>query len=183
MPKVVLDAASPAQPKVSTTSQWEWPMSPWQRIHIDYAGPFLGQMFLIVVDAHSKWPEVVSTKSSDSSHTIDILRAILSRNGVPEQLVSDDAPQFTSDEFQMFLKRNWCETHNISPNHPATNDLKRFVQTFKQAMKSMTGEKGTTSAKLVSFLLAYKNVPHSRTVPCYAVHGTQPSFAIGHSET
>ena len=33
---------------------WEWPIKPWQRIHVDYAGPFMGHMFLIIVDAHSK---------------------------------------------------------------------------------------------------------------------------------
>ena len=38
---------------------WIWPSQPWQRVHLDFAGPFLGRMFLIVVDAHSKWPEVI----------------------------------------------------------------------------------------------------------------------------
>ena len=34
----------------------DWPKMPWQRIHIDFAGPFMGKMFLIiVVDSHSKW--------------------------------------------------------------------------------------------------------------------------------
>lgn len=39
---------------------WEWPTEPWQRIHVDYAGPFEGHNFLVVIDAHSKWPEVFS---------------------------------------------------------------------------------------------------------------------------
>ena len=25
---------------------WQWPTTPWKRIHIDFAGPFLGKMFL-----------------------------------------------------------------------------------------------------------------------------------------
>ena len=25
----------------------------------DFVGPFLGKAFLIIVDAHSKWPEVI----------------------------------------------------------------------------------------------------------------------------
>ena len=33
---------------------WEWPEHPWARLHVDYAEPFMGKMFLIVVDAHSK---------------------------------------------------------------------------------------------------------------------------------
>ena len=45
---------------------WEWPIKPWQRIHVDYAGPFMGQMFLIIVDAHSKLPEALLTGSMSS---------------------------------------------------------------------------------------------------------------------
>ncbi len=37
---------------------WEWTEKPWKRIHIDYAGPFLGHMFLILVNSHSKWMDV-----------------------------------------------------------------------------------------------------------------------------
>ena len=36
-----------------------WPSQPWQRVHFDFAGPFLGRMFLVAVDTHSKWPEVM----------------------------------------------------------------------------------------------------------------------------
>lgn len=46
-----------APPKASL-HPWEWPSAPWERIHIDFAGPFMGNMFLIAVDAHSKWPKV-----------------------------------------------------------------------------------------------------------------------------
>ena len=31
---------------------WEWPHKPWVRLHLDYAGPFLGKMFVIMIDAH-----------------------------------------------------------------------------------------------------------------------------------
>ena len=34
-------------------SPWMEPSGPWQIIHIDYAGPYLGEMFLVVVDAYS----------------------------------------------------------------------------------------------------------------------------------
>ena len=36
---------------------WVWPAKPWERIHVDFAGPFLDRSFLVVVDANSKWPE------------------------------------------------------------------------------------------------------------------------------
>ena len=43
-------------PTVAPLHPWVWPAKPWQRIHIDFAGPFMGRTFLIVIDAHSKWP-------------------------------------------------------------------------------------------------------------------------------
>ena len=40
---------------------WEFPSKLWSRLHIDYAGPIDGHMFLVVVDAFSKWLEVIQT--------------------------------------------------------------------------------------------------------------------------
>ena len=46
---------------------WQWPTTPWKIIHIDFAGPFLGKMFLIMVDAHSKWPEVMMMSTTTTT--------------------------------------------------------------------------------------------------------------------
>ena len=43
---------------------WTWPSKPWTRVHVDFAGPFMGKMFFILVDAHSKWPEVFEMNST-----------------------------------------------------------------------------------------------------------------------
>ena len=64
-----------SNPPVAPLHPWAWPTSPWKRIHIDYAGPFLNKMFL-VVDAHSKWPEVIQMSSTTTSKTIDALRTL-----------------------------------------------------------------------------------------------------------
>ncbi|CAM4589861.1 unnamed protein product [Lepidochelys kempii] len=45
-------------PQWAPLHPWGWPENPWQRIHVDFAGPLEGSMFLVVVDSHSKWPEV-----------------------------------------------------------------------------------------------------------------------------
>ena len=45
------------------TQHWEKTKTPWSRIHIDFAGPFHGQTFLIVVDSYSKWLEVIPVSS------------------------------------------------------------------------------------------------------------------------
>jgi len=93
-------------PSVVNLHPWEWPSSPWERVHIDFAGPFLGRMFLIMVDAHSKWPEVIEMKSTTAERTIDVLHTVFSRNGLPTQIVSDNGAQFSSELFAKFMKDN-----------------------------------------------------------------------------
>ena len=93
-------------PLVAPLHPWVWPEAPWRRIHIDFAGPLMGKMFLIVVDVHSKWPEVITVPSTTSQHTINVLMMLFSRYGLPEQIVSDNGPQFCSEEFACLLKEN-----------------------------------------------------------------------------
>lgn len=151
-------------PPASLLHPWEWPSQPWRRLHIDYAGPFLNRMFLVVVDAHSKWPEVISMRTATSATTIRALRDIFARFGIPDQLVSDNGAQFTSAEFCMFLKQNGIRHIKSAPYHPSTNGLaERFVQTFKLAMKSAKATESTVDMKLPQFLMAYRNVSHSTT--------------------
>ena len=73
---------------------------------MDYAGPFLGKIFLIVVDAHSKWPEVLIMKSTTSQSMIETPHALFGHYGLPKQLVSNNGPQFISSEFVQFLCSN-----------------------------------------------------------------------------
>ena len=84
---------------------WRWPSKPWQRINIDYAGPFMTKMFLLVVDAHSKWLEVITMSSTTSESTINALRYLFSSFGLVEEIVSDNGPQFVLNEFQDCLRQ------------------------------------------------------------------------------
>ena len=123
-------------PTAAPMHPWEWPARPWTRIHIDYAGPFLGKMFLVVVDAHSKWLEVEIVPAATSAHTIQKLRSMFATHGLPELLVSDNGTAFTSVEFQEFLSRNGIRHLTSAPYHPSSNGLaERAVQTFKDNMK------------------------------------------------
>ena len=91
-------------------------------------------MFLIVVDSHSKWPDVLLTWSTYSERTVEPLREVFARYGLPEHLNSDNGRQFTSEVFQNFMEANNIKHTFSAPYHPATNgQAERFVQTFKQA--------------------------------------------------
>ena len=156
-------------PPAAPLHPWSWPTKPWQRIHIDFAGPLSGRSYLIVVDAHSKWPEVVEMSSTTTAATIRELRRIFASYGLPEQLVSDNGPQFTSQEFAMFMRNNGIKHIHSAPYHPSTNGAaERFVQTFKRAMKANQFHDVPFQHRLMNFLLAYRSTPHATTneSPC-----------------
>ena len=151
-------------PSVAPLHPWSWPARPWERIHVDFAGPFLNKMFLVLVDAHSKWPEVHEMRSTTTESTIKVLRHLFSSYGVPQQLVSDNGPQFTSQCFAEFMKQNGIKHIKCSPYHPSSNGLaERFVQTFKQAMKAGKSDQMSVDRKMAEFLLGYRSTPHATT--------------------
>lgn len=100
----------------------------------------------------------------ETSTTIDELRNVFSRTGFPKQIVSDNGPHFTSQEFADFMDMNGIRHIASAPYQPRTNGLaERFMQTFKQAMKSSARDEGSFQQKLSKFLLAYRNTAHSTT--------------------
>ena len=100
---------------------------PWSRIHIDFMGPLFGKSYLVIVDAHSKWPEVFEMSTTTTSKTIDVLRQVFAAHGLPDHLVSDNGPQFTAAEFAQFLRSNGIKHTCSAPYHPATKRLCREI--------------------------------------------------------
>lgn len=43
----------------------------FNRIHINYLGPFNGKTYLIITYSFSKWPEVYEIARVDSANTLD----------------------------------------------------------------------------------------------------------------
>ena len=104
-------------PPAAPPHPWEWPEQLWRRVHADYAGPYLGHLFLILIDAHSKWMEVHMMRSSTSLVTIEKMRSSFAALGLPEQLVNDNGPSFTSGEFRhgQFMRNNGVHHITTSP--------------------------------------------------------------------
>ena len=149
-------------PSTTYFHPWAWPDGPWKRVHVDFAGPFQGSMFMVLVDAYSKWLKVVPMASTTTEKTLEVLRSMFARYGLPDQIVSDSGPQFTSTEFEVFVKRNGVKHIQTAPYHPAPNgEAERFVQTFKHSLKASKNDAGTLNEKLCR--LRYRNTPSSTT--------------------
>ncbi|KRZ10689.1 Uncharacterized protein T11_7653 [Trichinella zimbabwensis] len=143
---------------------WEVADRPWKRIHVDFAGPVNGKMFMIVVDAHSKWPEVLHMPHITTEQTIESLKTVFTRFGFPEVLVSDNGTQFTATEFTIFCAENGIRHVTSAPYHAQSNgQVERFIDTFKRALKKSTNDRRPQKDRLREFLMTYRITPHPST--------------------
>ena len=154
-------------------SPWSFPSRPWERVHIDYAGPVEGRMLLVVVDVYSKWIDVHITTTTSAAVTIERLRQSFSTHGLPAVLVSDNAAAFTGEEFTTFLSRNGIKHMLSPPRHPASNGQAEAAVKVVKAALAKDGGGGSLSTRLARFLLAYRVRPHSTTgrAPCDLLMG------------
>ena len=145
-------------------NQWHTLEYPWQRIHIDFMGRFMSKFFLVVVDAYSKWLEVITMNSITTSLTINVLSSLFTRYGLCQVIVSDNGSQFTSTEFQDFCSRNGIEYIRTAPAHAQSNDqAERYVETVKSAFTKIVHDGGSIGEALMRFLFNYRTTPHATT--------------------
>ena len=140
-----------------TLKPWPIPEGPWQRVHIDYAGPVDGNYFLVMVDAFSKYPEVFKTSSTTTAKTIELISNAFACHGNCDTIVSDNGPQFTAAEFTNFCKSRGIEHVRTAPYHPQSNgQAEKFVDLLKTGLKKT---EGTVDHKLREFLFHYRSTP------------------------
>ncbi|XP_041957495.1 uncharacterized protein K02A2.6-like [Alosa sapidissima] len=173
-------------PRQMPLHPWEFPGQSWKRLHIDFAGPFLGHTFMIVVDAYFKWLEVFKMPNISSQATITRLRRLFAAYGLPEHVVTDNGTQFTS-EFKNFMRQNGILHSTSAPGHPASNGLaERYVQTFKSGIKKLGQTTMDLEDKISVFLMQYRCTPNCTTagrrekwIPGVTVEQTGPVSVSG----
>ena len=156
---------SQRKPARSTPHPWEAVERPWERIHADFAGPEKGSMWLIVIDAYTRWIEVCNMKTRTTTEaTTKELRRMFATFGLPAMFVSDNGPQFVSQEMKDFLKSNGIVRVAIPTYSPNTNGfVERAVQSFKSAMEKAGRESSDIDKCLSKWLLHHRNTPNSTT--------------------
>lgn len=89
--------------------------------------------------------------STTAESTIHCLTELFARFSFPETIVSDNGPQFVSQEFKHIVQAMGAQHVLTAPYHPSSNGLaERFIQTLKNALcKDGTGE--TLQVKLHKF--------------------------------
>ena len=81
-----------------------------KQLHIDFAEIKRFQV-LVIIDIHSKWIEAIPLCNATATTKI---QTFFSSFGLPEEIVSDNRPQFTAELFQKFCKHNGIK-HSHTP--------------------------------------------------------------------
>ncbi len=117
---------------------------------------FKGKEFLITVDYYSNFWEIDQLAITSASTVITKLKNHFARYGCPDTLVSDNGPQFTSQEFAHFAKAWQFEHRKISPGNSKVNGkVEAAVKTAKQLLRK--------SSDIHLALLDYRNTPSQGT--------------------
>ncbi|MCP4341798.1 MAG: DDE-type integrase/transposase/recombinase, partial [Desulfobulbaceae bacterium] len=113
------------------------PVEAWSKCAIDITGPFWTaprhlQNIVVITDYHSKYPEILFTEKTTSSKIISWLKEVFGRFGNPNELVSDNGPQFISSEFTSFLASRNIKHRLIARYNAPENGL---VEVFNRSLK------------------------------------------------
>ena len=115
------------------------PDRPWSRLAADML-TLQSKDYIVLVDYYSDYDEVSPQKQTTSSAIIKFMKVQFSRHGIPSVLVSNNGPQFTSNEFAEFGKQWEFQHVTSSPYHPKSNGkaesaIKVVKGLFKKALK------------------------------------------------
>lgn len=126
-----LQSQNPKEPMQSH----QIPDRPWSRVAADQF-KLHGKDYIVVVDFYSDFVEVKMLQENTSSAVIEFLKEQFSRHGIPDTLVTDNAPQFKSKEFKQFT-HSWEFVHvSSSPDHHKSNGkVEAAVKVAKSLLK------------------------------------------------
>ncbi|XP_037930666.1 uncharacterized protein K02A2.6-like [Teleopsis dalmanni] len=167
-------ATASKSPMKCTTQQWKIPSAPWKRIYFDYAGPIDGNYFLVIIDAFSKWPEIFKTLTTTAAKTIEFIEKAFAQHGLCDMIVSDNAPQFISQEFKNFCDFLVINHISTAPYSLQSNgQAERFVDLLKSGLKK------AKEAQRIPHLLSIHTILQSRyEIPSELLNGRKMKIRL-----
>lgn len=97
------------------------PSKPWQSLASDLF-EINGRQFLLTVDRYSKFPVVDELPMPASSHAVtQKMQMYMSLFGCPDEILTDNGPQYTGQTFQNFITKWGIKHVTSSPHYPKSN--------------------------------------------------------------
>ena len=144
---------------------------PFKRVAVDIIGPIhpmseKGKRWILtLVDHATRYPEAIALSSIDTQTVAESLLDIFSRVGFPEEILSDNGSQFTSDMMREVTRLISLKQLTTSPYHPMCNGLvEKYNGTLKLVLKRLCEERPKDWDRyLPAVLFSYREVPQEST--------------------
>ena len=141
--------------------------TPFKRVAVDIVGPIeprsekRNRYILTMIDYATRYPEAVALPSIETEHVAEALVDMLSRVGIPDEMLTDCGFQFTAEVMKEVSRLLSLQQLKTTPYHPMCNGLvERFHATMKQMLRRMCAERAKDWHKyLPALLFAIREVP------------------------
>ena len=135
--------------------QHDMALRPWSKVGADPC-EFDNRTLLVICDYYSNYIEVARVTSVTSRSVIKEMKIVFARYGIPDTLVTDNGPQFASDEFAKFAKVRSFEHVTSSPRYPQSNG--KAENAVKTVKRLFTKSKASGGSECLA-LLDWRNTP------------------------
>ena len=135
----------------------ELPSNVWEKLSIDFCGPFpSGCYLMVIIDEYSRHPVVDTLTSLTAKSVISLLDKTFSIFGIPKELKSDNGPPFNSQEFRKFADNMGFKRRKITPLWTRANaKSERFMKTIGKAIRAARTEHRSWKQEIYTFLRNY----------------------------
>ncbi|POS82770.1 hypothetical protein EPUL_005785, partial [Erysiphe pulchra] len=157
--------------------------APFERIAIDVAGPFPvtengNKFILVVMDYFSKWVEAYALPNQEAVTIADVIvKELVSRFGVPNELHSDQGRNFESALFSRMCQTLGIRKTRTTALHPQSDGMvERMNRTMgKYLAKVVSEHQRDWDQYLHLFLLAYRSSINETTgqTPANVIFGRE----------
>ena len=126
----------------------EIPVHPWSKLASDIFY-FEGDSYLLIVDYTSCFPIIRKLSSMTGKAIAHHMQSIFSEYRLPNTLATDNAPCYTSKEFQLLMQSMSVSHLTSSPHYPLSNGLaEKFVGIVKNLFHK-ANEEGQSHTQLL----------------------------------
>lgn len=148
-------------------------LNPMDKLFADYLGPLPrtrdgNRYVLVVVDAFTRFVWLLPSKGATAAWSIHHLRSIFASFGPPKELVTDNAPGFTSRAFRGFCFGLGIRNITTTPYYPKPSFAERINRNLKSALIIYHSESQRRWDRSLGWLsLAFNTAYHEahRTTP------------------
>ena len=113
----------------------EIPNTPWTKLATDVFH-IKRRHFVILADYTTKYFDLSQVPDTQSATVTNHTKAMLSRYGIPKEIISDGGPEYTGKEYKQFCKE-WDIEHTFSSPeyHESNGYAERTIQTVKKTLQ------------------------------------------------